>query len=113
MEKNNELDEILKKAGLAYIPETHRVLRYQSVQIDLTAGNCHGKKKDIVEMELLLKIEYQIGEARKKELYKFGFQYYKKIDENLQNKNDEELLKINEECNKKHQLLCSLTNTAR
>jgi hypothetical protein len=71
---------LLAPHGLAYVPQLHCVLKYRDRFVDLTAGNCHGKKQDITEMDAYFRVSPSASEAEHRALYALCVRYYQQTD---------------------------------
>jgi hypothetical protein len=105
------VDEVLNRYNLKYIPQTHCFIGCNSIFVDLTEGNCHGKNKNLAEFDLIIKVKPLLNGIEEKELYKFGLDYYLRKDADLGKFSKDELMNILGECDTKHQNLCSLNLT--
>ncbi len=102
------IQDILTPFGLRYIPQMHCVLGSHSCFVDLTEGNCHGKKKDILDMDLFVRAPANLTKGMKEDLYIYGLQYFKNADPDLKKHSDAECLLILKKCNDAHKNYCSL-----
>jgi hypothetical protein len=102
------IEKILDAYGLKYIPQTHCILGINSIFVDLTEGNCHGKKKDITDLDLFIKILPNPDKRLIEEIYTLGLAYYQKMDPDFMNIDISKYLKIITECDKYHRNLCMI-----
>lgn len=102
------VERILAPHGLSFIPQTHCVLGFHATFVDLTAGNCHGKKKDVVDMDLLVRVPPSPNRKLKEEIYLFGLAFYKRNDPALARLSDCECLEILRQCDEAHRFMCAL-----
>jgi hypothetical protein len=89
---------LLAAHGLTYVPQLHCVLMYGGRLIDLTAGNCHGKKKDIVEMDAYFRMSPFAPEAAYRAAYALGVRYYRQTDPRFRVHRVEKLRSIARAC---------------
>ncbi len=99
---------VLSPFGLEYIPQTHCVLGFHSRFADLTSGNCHGKKKNVVDIDLFVRTVPNLDVKMKEDLYVYALRYFKRIDRTLSALSDEECLAIAKQCDGLHRNLCSI-----
>ncbi len=100
--------KILEKYGLTYIPQIHCFLSFRTTFVDLTEGNCHGKKKQLDEFDATFKVKPGLSETEKLEYYKLGLDYYLMNDKELAKFTKDDLIDILKECIENHQILCSI-----
>jgi hypothetical protein len=90
---------LLAAHGLTYVPQLHCALMYGGRLIDLTAGNCHGKKKDIVEMDVYFRLSPVAPEAAYRAAYALSVRYYRQTDPRFPGHGVEKLRRIARACN--------------
>ncbi len=109
---NNEIitgiGEILDPYGLEYIPQIHCFLGFKTLFVDLTEGNCTGKNKPLENFDLILRVKSILSESEEEDLYSIGLDFYMRENTFLCKYTKEELIGILKECNKKHEIVCSL-----
>jgi hypothetical protein len=91
------VDALLVGHHLAYVPQLHCVLKYGDRFFDLTAGNCHGKKKDIVEMDVYFRIS-PFAQDLEHAVYALAVQYYRHADADFPRHSIDELRSIARAC---------------
>ncbi len=57
----SDIDILLSKYGLEYIPQFHCFLKYNDRYVDLTEGNCTGKNKIIDEFDFIVPVSAEIS----------------------------------------------------
>jgi hypothetical protein len=102
------IGDILSQYKLKFIPQTHCLLGMNSLFLDLTAGNCHGKKKDIIDFDLYFKVPPNPDKELKEKILYLGFQFYGSNDSKFQNYSFQEYLQILQKCDEFHRNLCSI-----
>jgi hypothetical protein len=102
------IDVVLSEYGLEYIPQTHCVLGMNSSFFDLTSGNCHGRKKEIVDMDLFFKVPPNPDKLLKEKIFNSGLEYYRNRDPKFANYNLTKYLEILRKCDEFHHNLCRL-----
>ena len=78
------------------------------VFVDLTAGNCHGKNRQLNNFDLIIKVKPDLTSDEELQYYKMGLDYYYRQEAILTGFTKQELVKILRECNENHKILCSL-----
>jgi hypothetical protein len=86
--------EVLERHGLQYVPMVHCVLKYADRFFDLTAGNCHGKRKDITDMD----VYFRAGPGDDESFYELGAAYYQRSDPALAGRSTGDLREIARAC---------------
>jgi hypothetical protein len=102
------IDAILSEYDLEYIPQTHCVLGIKSSFFDLTKGNCHGKKSEIVDLDLFFKVPPNPDKLLIEKIYNSGLEYYGNRDPKFANYDPNKYREILEKCDEFHQNLCRL-----
>ncbi|HOO90335.1 MAG TPA: hypothetical protein PLA74_05885 [Syntrophales bacterium] len=102
------IGEILKPHGLEYIPQIHCFLGFKTTFVDLTEGNCTGKNKPLENFDLIVRVKPILSESEEEDLYKTGLDFYRQDSETLRTHTKEDLIEILKECNRKHEIICSL-----
>jgi hypothetical protein len=97
---------MLAQHGLTYVPQLHCVLKHRDRFFDLTAGNCHGKKQDITEMDIYFRVSPFASEAEHRALYALCVRYYQQRDPVFPWHGVEELRSIARECLLRGQMTC-------
>jgi len=103
---------VLARHRLTYIPQTHCVLKYEERFFDLTAGNCHGKKRDITDMDVYFRVSPFATAGEEYAVYGLCVQYYQQLDPVLALKSLNEIHRIAGECRAKVPLACAPPRTA-
>lgn len=98
---------VLAAHGLTYVPQTHCVLKYDERFFDLTAGNCHGKKRDVTDMDVYFRVNPFASEAEQHAIYELCVQYYQHSDPILAQRSIAEIRRIAGECRTKLPMACS------
>jgi hypothetical protein len=89
---------VLTAHHLTYVPQLHCVLKYGDRFFDLTAGNCHGKKKDIVEIDVYFRISPFASDLEHRAVYALAVQYYRHADPDFPMHSIDELHSIARAC---------------
>jgi len=97
---------VLARHGLPYVPEIHCVLQHEHRFFDLTAGNCHGKKRDIAEMDIYCRMDPFTPDSAMQAIYELCVDYYRRVDQRFAQKTVAELRSIAAECRQKTPSLC-------
>ncbi len=97
---------VLARHALPYVPEIHCVLQYANSFVDLTAGNCHGKKKDVTDMDVYFRMEPYAPSLMMQSIYELCVDYYRRIDPRLTSKTIGELRSVAAECRKRTTAQC-------
>ena len=97
---------VLAAHGVAYVPETHCVLKYDERFFDLTAGNRHGKRKDITDMDVYVRVHPFAPKRIEQATYELCAQYYRGADPILGLKSVNELRRIAMECRARNRVVC-------
>src|SRR5262249_23006679 len=97
---------VLVRHGLSYVPEIHCVLQFDGRFFDLTAGNCHGKKTDVAEMEAYFRVDPFASEAVTQTVHELCVDYYRRIDPRLAWRSVSELRQIAAECRSRASSTC-------
>ena len=98
---------VLAAHGLTYVPQTHCVLKYDERFFDLTAGNCHGKKRDVTDMDAYFRVNPFASEAEEHAIYELCVRYYQHSDPILALRSIAEIRRIAGECRMKLPMACS------
>lgn len=72
--------EILDACGLTFVPQLHCVLGCGERFVDLTAGNRHGKARDVGQMDLYLRTGPFPDAAADERLFALAVAYYQAVD---------------------------------
>lgn len=102
------IEKVLSKYDLPFIPQTHCFLGYNSLFVDLTSGNCHGKNKDLVEFDLVIKTEPMPDLSEEEDIYRYGMYHYYQTFPFLRQFGVDTLGDILRECDSFHSNLCAL-----
>jgi len=90
--------DVLAAHGLTFVPRTHCVLKYDERFVDLTAGNCHGKKRDVTNMDTYYRVDPLASEAEERHIYELAVRYYQHLDPVLAIMGVDEIRRIAAEC---------------
>jgi len=90
--------DVLAACGLTFVPQMHCVLKYGVHFIDLTAGNCHGKKRDVTDMDVYFLVDPLTSQPAERRLYELAVRYYQQTDPALAYKSVEEVRRIAAAC---------------
>jgi len=90
--------DLLAAHRLTFVPRMHCVLKYGERFIDLTAGNCHGKKRDITDMDMYFRVDPLASEIEEQRIYELAVRYYQQIDPVLACKSIDEIRRIAAAC---------------
>lgn len=98
---------VLAAYGLTYVPQIHCVLKYDERFFDLTAGNCHGKKRDVTDMDVYFRLEPFASDQQEQAVYELCARYYGQTDAILALRSVDELRRIASECRTKASVACA------
>ena len=99
---------VLAAQGLTYVPQMHCVLKYHEQFVDLTAGNCHGKRRDVTDMDVYFRVDPLMSDSEYRAAYALGVQYYQWTDPVLARKSFEEIHRIARACSAKARMACAV-----
>lgn len=91
-------DEICRRYGIPFVPQTHCLLQYRTSLVDLTEGNCTGKKKLPDRYDILVRVPPQIPAVEERRLYRCGLIYYCKFFPELRLAGRKKIVSAMEEC---------------
>jgi hypothetical protein len=77
------IDALLRPYGLTFVPQIHCFLEYRAFRIDLTEGNCHGKKKTIEDYDFVVRIRPDVTRDEMADYYATYFDQYASIEPRL------------------------------
>ena len=89
---------VLAAHGLTYVPRTHCVLKYDERFVDLTAGNCHGKRRDVTDMDVYFRVDPLASVLAERHIYELAVRYYQQLDPILARRTIEEIRRIGAAC---------------
>src|SRR5262249_16696047 len=98
--------EVLAAYALPYVPEIHCVLQFDGRFLDLPAGNCHGKKRDVSEMDVYFRVDPFALEAVTQNIHELCVDYYRRIDPLLASRTVGDLRRIAAECRHAARSMC-------
>lgn len=98
--------EILAEHRLTFVPRTHCVLKYDEQFIDLTAGNCHGKKRDVTDMDVYFRVDPLASEAEERRVYELAVRYYQLFDPILARRSVDEIRQVAAACAAASSIAC-------
>lgn len=73
-------DTVLADHGLPFVPQLHCVLAANGHTVDLTAGNAHGKRRDIGAMDLVVRVAPHHSDAESAAVYAMAVAWYGRIE---------------------------------
>lgn len=100
---------VLAAHGLVYVPQLHCLLKYDCRFFDLTAGNGHGKKHDLTDMDAYFQVDPFVPGAIERDIYALAVRYYQLSDAVLALKSADELRQIARQCVTTPSRVCALT----
>ncbi|MBW4647035.1 MAG: hypothetical protein KME23_29320 [Goleter apudmare HA4340-LM2] len=111
---NNEIvtgiDEIIQPHGLTFMPEIHCFLEYNSIKIDLTAGNCNGKNKTIQDYDFVVRVNPDLTKEEYDNYYMSYLPKYFLIEPQLAELGIPQILQLLELCKNQVKYQCSVMN---
>lgn len=94
------VSSVLDKYRLPFIPEVHCLLEFNNRYVDLTQGNCHGKKQLPERYDLIVQVKADMTDDEKDRFYHWLLDYYISVFPELGEKTAREIVSIRQECKK-------------
>jgi hypothetical protein len=105
----SDIENILSRYGLEYIPQIDCFLKYNDNYVDLTDGNCTGKSKPIDEFDFIIPVAPEISMDDMINLYIEYIDKYSKFEPKFTAVGMDKILTALSECTTEMQNRCCIT----
>jgi hypothetical protein len=105
----SDIEHLLSKYGLEYIPQIDCFLKYNDQYVDLTEGNCTGKNKIIDEFDFIVPVAAEISMDDMINLYIEYIDKYSVFDSKFKSVGINNILTALSECTTEMQNRCCIT----
>lgn len=92
------IDAVLAPAGLSWIPQLHCFLVHEDHIVDLTEGNCHGKRRLPDDYLIRVQLPHGLDDAGYDQLYRWALQHCRHFDHTLAALPEERILELLDAC---------------
>jgi hypothetical protein len=107
------VDTLLAERGLDSIPQIHCLLVSGPVVVDLTEGNCTGKKEHPSDFEISVRVAPDLTDGEREEYYRWALDYYRAHDHRLVHLSKDETVALVWRCGEILKSGCSLQAPGR
>jgi hypothetical protein len=90
--------KIFERENLPFVPQVHCFLQHKTNCIDLTEGNCTGKKSLPTKYDIIVRVPPDMTQSQEEELYDWGLIYYFKFFPALRKVGKKRIFEVLEEC---------------